>query len=137
MILVVGLVVKAISMTPLIMLTGFAGAIYSNILAGGVMIGLNLAHIHAHYRINFRVFLRQLLLMMVASLGMLMFRFALYLLQIDLITHGRLVSFIGLGVFTVVTLMIYFMITDTFGLMEQVLKFNLKTLVRKVMRRAT
>lgn len=137
MILVVGLVVKAISMTPLIMLTGFAGAIYSNILAGGVMIGLNLAHIHAHYRINFRVFLRQLLLMMVASLGMFMFRFVLHLLRIDLIIHGRFLSFIGLGVFTIVTLMIYLMITDTFGLMEQVLKFNLKTLVRKVIRRAT
>jgi len=119
-ILSIGAVIKAVTMVPLILWTGYSGAITSSVLTSIFIITADLYLISKNYKVKFSLTLRRLILISVGLLSMEAVFMILKLIGLNVIGEHRLLAFAELSVYGILGVAAY-VITTWFMQLPQVL----------------
>lgn len=124
LILLIGFIVKSITVSPLIFWFGYSGAITSTMLSSIVIITLNSISIAKATRVSYKGVLKRLVYLTISGLSLGLFAFLLPVLSIDLLASSRLVALLGLGVFGGLGLIGFVLSTWMFHIPQEIFGLN-------------
>jgi len=130
-ILIVGFIIKMSITIPFIIWFGYSGDITSTAIVSAIIITFDLYIIHKEYQLDFKQLGKKiggmLLALLVAYIAMILLQNSSF----NVLQYKRVSGIFVLGVYGVIGLGIYFLITSFFKLPEEIFGFNLVKLFKK------
>lgn len=129
-----GVLLKFALFVPLIVWFGYKGSIYSNALNQIVLFLINMYLIKLNYKVHYSRTVRRVILMIIGLLAMQVSFFALNAVGLHVIDQGRFIALIELGIYGVVGVLVYLLVTSYFRLPQRILNLDLKKLIKRVIK---
>ncbi len=132
--LAVGFATKVITFFLFIDWFGYTGAITSSAITGLVVIALNLTYIRKKFKISYRSFYRNLIVISIGLVSMNGMFVLLRWIGIDGMAASKILNVAELGVIGICGMFVYFMTTAFFQLPQRIFKMSLAKMVSKLKR---
>ena len=130
--LLIGTVIKFVSFFLLMNVFGSYGLILSTALASGFVIIFNLGILKANYQVNYSALLKNLFMMIIFAL-ISAAPLLLNAVGFGFIYNNRFLCIAILAVYGLLSLTIYILLSDRFGLLESALNMNLKQASKRIL----
>lgn len=130
---IIGSFVKLIAFFVMVYLWGAYGLIFSAIVSGLVMIALDIWTFYQNFNIDFSLLFKRIIIMLGVSLLSCLPFFLSYLLPFNY--NSRLLCLLILGVFGLLSLLIYVLASDYLGFFKLLFKKDLRSYVRGLLKR--
>ncbi len=127
--LLIGFAVKLITFFPLIILTGYTGAITSSVLTSIVIITLDLWMIKKKFKINYKRVVRRLLFTFIGILSMGIVFKIMYYFNIGPSCVSRIQTFFELAILGICGISVYFGCTYFLQLPQEIFRMDLQTIM--------
>ena len=129
-----GVLLKFALFVPLIVWFGYKGSIYSNALNQIVLFLINMYLIKLNYKVHYSRTVKRVILMLIGLFAMQISFFGLNAIGLHVIDQGRFIALIELGIYGVVGVLVYLLVTSYFRLPQKILNLDLKELIKKVIK---
>ena len=130
---IIGSFVKLLAFFVMVYLWGAYGLIFSAIVSGLVMIALDIWTFYQNFNIDFSLLFKRIIIMLGVSLLSCLPFFLSYLLPFNY--NSRLLCLLILGVFGMMSLLIYVLVSDYLGFFKLLFKKDLRSYVRGLLKR--
>ncbi len=130
---IIGSFVKLLAFFVMVYLWGAYGMIFSAIISGLVMIALDIWTFYQNFNIDFSLLFKRIIIMLGVSLLSCLPFFLSYLLPFNY--NSRLLCLLILGVFGMMSLLIYVLVSDYLGFFKLLFKKDLRSYVRGLLKR--
>ena len=127
--LLIGFAVKLITFFPLIILTGYTGAITSSVLTSIVIITFDLCIIKKKFKINYKRVVRRLLFTFIGILSMGIVFKIMYYFNIGPSCVSRIQTFFELAILGICGISVYFGCTYFLQLPQEIFHMDLQTIM--------
>jgi O-antigen/teichoic acid export membrane protein len=131
MVIFVVVLLATITFVPLLSSIGYAGSIISKFTSHLLMFFMNLYLIQRIHKIPYFKLFRDLLIMLLALLGMQISFMFLEAIGLNVVDHHRMMATFVLGLYGVLGTGVYYVITASFGLPQRILHFDLKRVFKR------
>lgn len=133
--LLIGFLISLVTIYPFILWFGFPGSILSSVVSALYVMIMNLYRIHQNTAFSFRTMMKRLMVIGLGIASMQIVFMLLRLMGLNVIQPNRLLSLLYLGIYGVLGILAYILMTGLFTLPQILFNTNFKKLKAKVLRR--
>lgn len=131
MVIFVVVLLATVTFVPLLSNIGYAGSIISKFSSHLLMFFMNLYLIQRIHKMPYLKLFKDLLIMVLALLGMQLSFMILEAIGLRVVDHQRLMATFILGLYGLLGTGVYYVITASFGLPQRILHFDLKRVFKR------
>ncbi|MGN1275826.1 MAG: oligosaccharide flippase family protein [Floccifex sp.] len=133
--LVISTIMKGILIVPFIYIFGFAGSVFSSVIGDGYLIFSNLKEIKHVYKVNYFKNQWVCIRVLISVLAMGLVSGLLNVIGIGGINHGKIISFILMGINGIVSVLVYLCVSEFLQVPKIVFHMDIVNFLKQKVRR--